>query len=171
MLAVQPSTAECTRAAIPVPVSEIVAGEFVALLVTVTLPATGRIAAGANVTLRVAVAPGATICPPDTPLAVNPAPAIATFETVTLEFPELVNVTPRMLSLPKITFPKGRLVVFGVSNSVAGFTVRVTGLLVTLPAELVTVTVNLALLSEEEVGGVVYETEFAPLIARLFLLH
>lgn len=142
-------------AGIPVPVSEIVAGEFAALLVTVVLPVAARAAAGANVTLRIAVAPGATICPADTPFAANPAPDIATFETVTLEFPELVKVTPRTLSLPRITFPKRRLVVFGVNTKVAGFTVRVAALLVTLPAESVTVTVKPALLSEETVGGVV----------------
>jgi len=163
--------AECAVAGIPVPVNEIVAGEFVALLATVTLPVTPRMAAGANIMLRLAVAPGATICPPDIPLAVNPAPDIVTLEIVTLEFPELVNVTPKMLLLPRITFPKGRLVVLGVSIAVAGFTVRTAGLLVALPAELVTVTLNAALSSEEEAGGVVYEAEFAPLIARLFLLH
>jgi hypothetical protein len=152
-------------------VREIVAGEFVALLVTVTLPVTPRRAAGAKVTFSVAVWPGATICPPDMPFAVNPAPEIVTLDTVALEFPELVNVTPRVLLAPRATFPKGRLVVLGVSKAVATFTARVAGLLVALPAELLTVTLNLALLSEEAVAGVVYEAEFAPLIAKLFLFH
>jgi hypothetical protein len=63
----------------------------------------------------------------------------------------------------------GCVVIVGATT--AAFTVRVAALLVTLPAVLVTVTVNCAPLSPEAVGGVVYEAEVARLIAVPFLLH
>ncbi len=48
---------------------------------------------------------------------------------------------------------------------------RIAALLVALPAEFVTLTVNAAPVSAEVVAGVVYEAFVAPLIAALFLLH
>jgi hypothetical protein len=127
----------------------------VALLVTVTLPATLAAAAGVKVTFSVAVCAGARICPVETPLAVNPAPVMLTFETVTFEFPAFVNITLSMLLLPMLTFAKFRLVALVLSRYVAAFTVSVAALLVTLPALFVTVTVNWAPLSEAVVAGVV----------------
>ena len=50
----------------------------------------------------------------------------------------------------------------------AGLAVSVAALLVTLPTELVTTTVNSAPLSELVVAGVVYLDEVAPLMAVLF---
>jgi hypothetical protein len=148
-----------------VPDRVIVIGEFVALLVTVTLPDTATVDAGVNVMLRVAVFPAASIKPVETPLGLKPAPAILTFEIVTFEFPAFVSVTLRTLLLPILTFPKLRLVALLFSKSVAAFTVRVAALLVMLPTLLVTVTVNCAPLSEVAVAGVVYVAEVAPLIA------
>lgn len=139
----------------PVPVRETVAGELVALLVTVTVPARLPVADGVKVTSSVALSPGVKICPVETPLAVYPAPEIPTLEMVTLELPVLVNVTPRMLLLPRLTFAKLRVFVLALSSNVAGFTVSVAALLVTLPALFVTVAVNWAPLSEADVGGVV----------------
>ena len=69
-LAVQVSVTECDTDWTPVPDNVMNPGEFVALLVTVTLPESGPVPAGAKVTFRVAVCPGATICPEGTPLAV-----------------------------------------------------------------------------------------------------
>jgi len=132
-----------------------VAGEFVALLVIVTLPVTLPVAAGAKVTFKVAVCPGVRIVPADTPLALKPAPEMLTFEIVTLELPELVSVTARVLLAPVFTLPKLKLVGLALSRSVAVFTVSVAALLLTLPAELLTMTVNCALLSAEVVAGVV----------------
>jgi hypothetical protein len=90
------------------------------------------------------------------PVVVIPAPARLTFETVTLEPPVLVMVTGRV-SLPLVdTFPKFRLVVLGPSCPGAGvLTVNVAVLLVVLPAELLTTTVNCAPLSDVAVAGVV----------------
>jgi hypothetical protein len=44
-------------------------------------------------------------------------------------------------------------------------------LLVTLPAPLVTTTENVGRLAETVAGGVVYDEEFAPLIATPFICH
>ena len=155
VLAVQSSVTECETGWTPVPEREIVAGELVALLATVTFPATLAAAAGVKVTFSVAVCAGVKICPVETPLVVNPAPEMLIFETVTLEFPAFVNVTLSMLLLPMLTFPKLRLVLLALSRNVAAFTVSVAALLVALPAALVTVTVNWAALSEVVVAGVV----------------
>ena len=94
---------------------ETVAGELVALLATMTLPLTPIDVAGVKVTLIVAVCPGVRICPVETPLAENPAPEMLTLETVTLEFPALVNVTPKVLLPPIFTLPKLRLVALAAS--------------------------------------------------------
>ena len=142
VLAVQLNVTECETGWTPVPEIEIVAGELVALLATVTLPVTLTAAAGVKVTFIVAVCDGAKICPVGTPLAVNPAPERLTFETVTFEFPAFVNVTLSVLLLPMLTFAKLRLVLLALSRNVAAFTVSVAALLVTLPALFVTVTVN-----------------------------
>lgn len=91
------------------PDKEIVAGEFVASLLTVTLPVTPAALAGVNVTLSVAVCPGVRICPLETPLAVNPAPEMLTFETLTLERfdpPGFDTVTDWDTVLPTATGPK-----------------------------------------------------------------
>lgn len=170
-LAVQFSVTECETGWTPVPVREIVLGEFVALLVTVTLPVALPVAAGANVTFKVAVWPGVRICPEDTPAAVNPGPEMLTPETVTDEFPPLVNVTGRMVLLPRLTLEKLKLAWLALRMSVEAVTVNVAALLMTLPAPLVTVTVNCAPLSEVAVTGVVYDADVAPPIAVPFFFH
>jgi len=96
-----------------------VAGELVALLATVTLPFTLAALAGVKLTLRLAVCPGVRICPVDTPLAANPAPAMETFDTVTFEFPAFVNVTPKLRLLPTLTLAKFKLVVLSFKRNVA----------------------------------------------------
>jgi hypothetical protein len=155
VLAVQDSVAECELVWTPDPESEMIAGELVALLATVTLPVAPTAAAGVNVTLSVAVCPGVSICPVETPPAVNPAPEMLIFETITIEFPALVNVTPKTLLLPVLTLAKFRLAVLALSSNFAAFTVSVAASLVTLPAPFVAVTVNCAPLSEIVVAVVV----------------
>ena len=61
----------------PVPESEMVSGEFEALLATATLPVTLPAAEGLNVAVKVAVCPGLKMSPVETPLALKPAPEIA----------------------------------------------------------------------------------------------
>ena len=154
MLAVQFSVAEC--AGTPVPDRLIETGELDALLVTVTLPVTPPVAAGAKVTFTVTTCAEVMIWPLETPLAVKPAPEIVTLETVMLVLPELVKVMPRELLLPTVTLLKFKLVVLGVSAPGGGaLTVSVAALLVALPAELLTVTVNCVPLAEVVSVGVV----------------
>jgi len=79
-----------------------------------------------------------------------------TLETERLTLPEFVKFTPRLPFFVTITLPKFRLVVLGVSApGVGALTVSVAGLLVTLPTELLTTTVNWAPLSEVVSAGVV----------------
>ena len=139
---------------IPAPLKEIVAGEFVALLVTVVLPVTLPLVAGAKVTFRVPLCPGVRTWPVEMPLALMSGPEILTFEMVTLDFPEFVNVTGSVLLLPTFTFPKFKLVGEILSKSAAALTVKVAALLVTLPTVLLTTTVNCAPVSEVAGGGV-----------------
>jgi hypothetical protein len=114
-LASQVSVTECATGWTPVPDRETVAGELVALLVTVAVPVRIPVAAGVKVTFSIAVCPGVKICPVETPLAVYPAPEILTLEMVTFEFPALVIVAPRTLLPPRLTFPKLRLVALAAS--------------------------------------------------------
>src|SRR5882757_1414235 len=142
---------DCT----PVPLMEIVAGELVALLATVTLPATPPVDVGANVTFRAADCPGARTVPEDTLLALKPAPVVLRPEIVMLALPELVRVTPRVLVAPVEILPKLRLAGLAFSTTVEAFTVRVAPLLVALPAVLLTRTLNCAPLSAVVSAGVV----------------
>ena len=87
-----------------------VVGEFVALLVAVTLPVTLPVAAGAKVTFKVVVCPGVRVVPTGTPLALKPAPETVMFEIATLELPEFVSVTGRVLLVLVSMFPKLKLV-------------------------------------------------------------
>lgn len=130
-------------------------GEFVALLDTVTLPVAPPAPAGAKVTFKVAVCPGVRVCPEDTPLALNPGPDKLTLPMETLEFPELLIVAERILLLETFTLLKPKLVMLELSSNVAAFTVKLAALLLTLPTELLTTTVNCALLSAMVVAGVV----------------
>jgi hypothetical protein len=117
VLGIQLSATEEATAGVPLPEREIIVGEFVASLATVTLPEMSPVPAGANATLRVAVCPGVKIWPDETPLAVYPAPEMVTFATVTFEFPPLVRVTGKMLLLPILTLEKLRLVLLALRVS------------------------------------------------------
>ena len=137
VLGFQVSATEGAPACAPVPERVIVAGEFEASLVTVTLPGMDPVPAGAKVTFRVAVCPGVKICPDETPAAVYPAPEMVTFDMVTFEFPPLVKITGRTLLLPILTVEKLRLVLLtlrmrvAAAGGVPGWLVAVLGALVT----------------------------------------
>ena len=88
------------------PDSVMAAGEFVALLVTVTLPDTPPAVVGVKTTLRVAVWPAVKVSGGVRPLVVKPAPETLIWEMLTLELPMLVRATVCVLLLPKVTFPK-----------------------------------------------------------------
>jgi hypothetical protein len=142
---------DCT----PVPVIEIVAGELVALLATATPPVTLPVDVGAKVTFKAADCPGARTVPEDTLLALKPAPEALAPDIVTLELPEFVRVTPRVLVAPVSILPKLKLAGLALSTRVEAFTVRVAELLVALPAVLLTTAVNCAPLSAVVSAGVV----------------
>jgi hypothetical protein len=108
-LASQFRMTECADAATPSPVSPIVAGEFVALLVTFTLPLTLPVVFGAKVTSTVADCPGAIVVPLVTPPVVIPAPLAVIPKSETLEFPVFFNVNAKVWDLPTVSFPKLRL--------------------------------------------------------------
>ena len=130
-------------------------GEFVALLATATLPVMLPAADGVNVAVNAAVCPGVKMSPPETPLALKPGPETLTPETVTSEFPALVNVTLLVALLDTFTLPKAKLEALEFRRSVPVVTVSVAEVLVALPMLLVTWTANWALLSEVTSAGVV----------------
>jgi hypothetical protein len=68
VLGIHVSATEWETVWVPSPEREIVAGEFVALLATVTLPDELPAARGENVASNVADCPGARINPAETPL-------------------------------------------------------------------------------------------------------
>jgi hypothetical protein len=138
-----------------VPESEMVSGEFVALLATETLPDALPAPYGAKVAVKVAACPGARISPEGTPVALKPAPETVTFEIVTLEFPTFVTVAVLVLLLDMFTLPKLKEEELELRRSVEGLTVSIAALLVLLPAALLTTTVNFALLSVAASAGVV----------------
>jgi len=89
---VQFNVTECELALTPDPESEMMVGEFVASLAMVMIPVRFPAAAGAKATSNIAFCPGARIIPAETPLVVNPATELLTWEMDTLEFPALVIV-------------------------------------------------------------------------------
>ena len=131
-LAVQDKVAECELGWTPGPESEMTAGELLALLATVMLPAKFPATIGVKVTFNVEFCPGARIIPAETPLAVNSAPETLTLEMDTLEFPALVNVIPKTLLPPRTTFPKLKLAELELRREVAATPVPLT---VTLAGE------------------------------------
>ncbi|MGC1687901.1 MAG: hypothetical protein WA734_19890 [Candidatus Acidiferrales bacterium] len=96
-------------AATPVPVNEIVAGEFVALLAMLTLPVAAPADVGLYTTVKVAVWPAATVTL-DPTLALKPLPDAVAPEITTFEFPVFVSVTPTDVLEFTVTLPKLTLV-------------------------------------------------------------
>jgi hypothetical protein len=117
----------------PIPDSEMLEGELVALLLTVILPVAAPFAEDANVEVSVVVCPGARVMPL-APVELKPAPATITCAIVTLEFPALVMVMFWVVLLDTFTFPKFKLLTLELSNRVAAVEVVVTALqIVSLP--------------------------------------
>jgi hypothetical protein len=87
-------------------------------------------------------------------VAVKPGPEMTTLLTVTLELPELVSVAERLLLVPRVTLPNVKVEELGLTVPGA-VTVKVAAALVTLPAELLTRTVNCTPLSAVVSAGVV----------------
>lgn len=81
----------------------------------VMLPGTVPVPVGANLAVRVAVAPAAIVCPAVIPLSLNPAPPGITLFTVIVELPEFVKVMASVLLLPTRTLLKLKLPGFAPS--------------------------------------------------------
>jgi hypothetical protein len=140
--------------AVPVPVSDIVCGLFGALSVRVRAPARFPAAVGLNFTLIVQLTPAATVLP-QVPTPAKPKSPLRLVEKVTVVAVLLVAVTNfRALLVPTAWLPKVNEVGDRLKPA-AEFTVSVAVLLVALPAELLTTTLNCAPLSELVVAGVV----------------
>src|ERR1041385_1956089 len=75
----------------PLPLSEITVGELAAELTRLRLPVALPAVAGEKLTLSEKLWPAARVTPPLKPLTVNPAPAMATCETLTLPVPLFVS--------------------------------------------------------------------------------
>jgi hypothetical protein len=126
VLAVHCSDTEWEAAWTPVPESEIVAGESVALLATVTVPDKVVEAWGEKVKSRVATWPGVRVSPGETPLAEYDELETPTLDMVTLEFPVLVKVTLSAFWAPTETFPKLKVEALGTRSAVAAIAVPLT---------------------------------------------
>jgi len=126
------------------PEREITTDGLPAVLEIVMLPDAGPAAVGRKVTLSVPVWPGARTSPVGKPDPLNPAPVSLTPRIVTGDEPELVSVRLMVVGSPTIPFVKTMLDDDGVNCALPLVTVRIAGLLVTVPEAFETATVNIA---------------------------
>ena len=118
-LGVQLSETVWLTAAVPEPESEIVVGEFVALLFTTTLPETLPVVVGAKATANDVAWPGERVRGSARLDTVKPLPVTLSEESETPEFPVLVSVTVCVALVPVARLPKLRDVGDALSCSVA----------------------------------------------------
>jgi hypothetical protein len=128
VLAFQDRATVCELTCAPVPERPMVAGEPVALLVTVTAPVTLPAAVGLKITLKLSCCVGVRVAGVPAPLRLNPVPEAAMLETVTLTFPVLVTVSVCVAEVPVFTLPKLRLVALNESAGVAATPVPLNGI-------------------------------------------
>ena len=95
-----------TVAAVPVPLRDMVVGEFGALLVIVTVPAKLPAVVGANKTLKVVVPAAAIVAGSVSPLTLYAAPLTDNSEIVRGAVPVFVIVKVSDFVCPSITLPK-----------------------------------------------------------------
>jgi hypothetical protein len=96
-------------AATPVPLREIVSGEFGALLPSEIVPVTLPAALGAKTALNVVDWPAAMVTGAVIPEVLKPAPATVTEEIVTVALPAFFSVTVCELLVPVVTLPNAAL--------------------------------------------------------------
>src|SRR5262249_10328537 len=92
-------------AATPVPLRAMLAGEFGALLVTVTVPLRLPAVVGEKIALNVVLAPIATVTGVVRPPTLKPAPLAESCEIVSAALPVLVSVNTCDLVCPSRTLP------------------------------------------------------------------
>jgi len=108
-VAFQVNPAECWIT--PVPSSETVVGEPLALLTIEILPLTVPVSVGLNLTTKVMLWVGERVAGVPPPVIEYPCPVRFICEMLTLEFPVFVTVTVCVAELvPVVMFPKLRLV-------------------------------------------------------------
>jgi hypothetical protein len=90
----------------PLPESAIVVGEFVALLVMVTLPLTLPAVAGSYTTEKEVLCPAFSVRGRARPVTEKPAPVTLSFDSETLALPVFVSVTVCEELVPVVTLPK-----------------------------------------------------------------
>jgi len=93
----------------PVPLNEIIAGELVAVLTTLMLPATAPVVAGAKLAVSGKLWPAASVTPAEKPVTLNPAPAAATCDMLTLPVPVFVSAKVCDTEFPTNVLPKLKL--------------------------------------------------------------
>ena len=109
MLADHVSVTEWLVLLTPLPETAIELGEFVALLAMLMFPVTLPVTCGANSTFNIADWPAAMVAPAKPLLTLNPLPLTLIEDTVTLELPLFVTVTPTVLITFSSSLPKFRL--------------------------------------------------------------
>jgi hypothetical protein len=100
--------------ATPVPETGMFRLGLAPLEVMLTLPLMAPAEVGANRTEKEVLWPAVRVSGNASPLMLTPLPVADAAEIVRLEPPELVRVSVRVFVLPTTTFPKARLVGFGV---------------------------------------------------------
>ncbi len=138
----------------PVPEIGIDIGEFAASLTIVIAPENAAAFGGANTTLSVADCPGEIVEPLRTEGELKACGAMPTLAIVVGALPVFVNVTEIVLLDPRTTFPKLSVGASAVRRGVPPVTVSIAGLLIRLPAELLTTAMKIEPSSERRVGGV-----------------
>ena len=100
----------------PLPLSEIVAGELLALLTTLRLATALPAGVGAKLTVTVRLCPAGRVTAPGKPLTTNHVPTMATCEMFTLPVPVFVSAIACEALLPTRTLPKFMLLALGRSK-------------------------------------------------------
>jgi hypothetical protein len=107
-------------ACVAVPVKEIVSGEFVALLTTVSEPVAAPSVVGANCIDTVLLCPTAKVVAALPLVTVKPAPASVAADTVTEAVPVFVTVTVCVALPPTATLPNVKVVALAESTPAPG---------------------------------------------------
>lgn len=134
-------------------------------------PENGAALGGVNTTLTVADCPGAIAEPLSAEGEVKACGVMPTLAIVAEAVPVLVSVTDIVLLDPTTTFPKLNVEALAVRIGVPAVTVSIAGLLIKLPAELLTTAMKIEPSSERRVGGVMYVGSVAPGITTPFFCH
>ena len=100
----------------PVPLSEIVAVELVAVLTTLMLPDTAPVASGENFAVSGRLWPAERVTAPGNPVTLNPVPAAATCEILMLPVPVFVRAKACDAELPTRVLPKVKPLTLGESK-------------------------------------------------------